>query len=477
MKVVFSRARPLCLTGIFFIGALGLRQHVGAGQPLAGDNPARRGNRGGGEQFTSFHTEVPPHRLDIILGRPTRNSMTLSVLAYQDCEASLDYNAESGRSKRQNFLLKKDEPREVLLDDLKPATRYNYRLQTRIDAKSPWQNEPQRSFQTPRAVGDKFVFTIQADSHLDNNTNPALYERTLQNEAADAPDFMVDLGDTFMSEKHMTREEAAKQYLAQRYYFGLVSPSAPLFLVLGNHDGEGMRWDTGPDGLARWSNAMREKYFPTPDAPTGSLQNYYAWEWGNAQFIVLDPFWYTPNQRRFDDNWTKTLGAAQYNWLQQTLESSHAKFRFVFIHHLVGGLGKDARGGIEQAPHWEWGGKNADGSDGFAAHRPGWPLPIHDLLKKYGVSVVFHGHDHLFVKQELDGIVYQDVPQPGYPRYNNVNPAPDYGYMNGILQGSSGHLRVTVTADKTTVEYVRAYLPQDESTTRRNRSVSCTYSF
>ena len=63
--------------------------------------------------------------------------------------------------------------------------------------------------------------------------------QTLANALADAPDFHVDLGDTFMTEKHASRESAARQYVAQRYYFGLISHSAPLYLV---------RWtpETGP---------------------------------------------------------------------------------------------------------------------------------------------------------------------------------------------------------------------------------------
>ena len=47
---------------------------------------------------------------------------------------------------------------------------------------------------------------------------------------------------------------------------------------------------------------------------------------------------------------------------------------------LVGGMGgAESRGGVESVPFFEWGGKNADGSDGFAEHRPGWPMPISGL--------------------------------------------------------------------------------------------------
>jgi len=82
----------------------------------------------------------------------------------------------------------------------------------------------------------------------------------------------------------------------------------------------------------------------------------------------------------------------------------------------AGAQGQPIRGGIEAARTNEWGGKNADGSEGFKEHRPGWDMPIHEILAKNKVAVVFHGHDHMFAKEELEGVVYQLVPQPGNPR-------------------------------------------------------------
>jgi hypothetical protein len=186
------------------------------------------------------------------------------------------------------------------------------------------------------------------------------------------------------------------------------------------------------------------------------LEDYYAWTWGDALFVVLDPFWFTQKQRNGEDNWKRTLGDAQYQWLQRTLETSRAKFKFIFIHHLVGGADAQNRGGAEATPFYEWGGKNADGSAGFKANRPGWPAPIHQLLVQNKVSAVFHGHDHFYAKQDLDGIVYQLVPQPGYPGNGRApRSAAEYGYVNGTILGSSGHLRVSVSAQQAKVDYVR----------------------
>ncbi len=96
------------------------------------------------------------------------------------------------------------------------------------------------------------------------------------------------------------------------------------------------------------------------------------------------------------------------------------------------------------------------------------------MLVDHGVNVVFHGHDHMFIKQDLDGIVYQLVPQPGHPRSGTKNAA-EYGYLGGEIQGSSGHVRVRVNADSSRVDYVRAYLPSAEGGSQRNGDVSCSY--
>ena len=438
----------------------------------------------------TFKTEVPAASYDIILARPTQDSITVSLLAYQNLDGYLAYGTQSGKYPVQTTTrsFTKDQPVEIVLDGLQVNTRYYYQFFSRAATTAPFTASKEASFQTQRALGSSYTFTITADSHLDENTTPALYLQTMRNAVADKPDFHLDLGDTFMTEKHASRETAAKQYLAQRYYFGQLCSSAPLFLTLGNHDGETIRENDGTAGsLAVWSNTMRKRYFPAPVPDdfysgngakqqfAGQLQDYYAWEWGDALYLVLDPFWYTPQQRGGDDNWTRTLGSEQYQWLQRTLEGSKAKYKFVFIHHLVGGLDKDARGGTEAATLYEWGGKNADGTDGFAAHRPGWAMPIHQLLLQHHVSAVFHGHDHLFDKQQLDGIIYQEVPQPGWMGKYESKRATEYGYTSGEILGSSGHLRVQITPKQATISYIRALLPTEETANQKNGAVVNSY--
>ena len=414
-----------------------------------------------------FKTDVPEQTGNVVLGRPTKTSVTVSLLLHAATEGALVWglDAKALPAEGLGLSLAAGEPRHVLIDGLRPNTRYYYEMRDPVTRRRLLPLAGTGSFHTARSPGSAFTFTVTADSHLDERTDPDTYARTMANAGADDPDFHIDLGDTFMTEKHGSRDSALGQYLAQRHYFGALCHSAPLFLVLGNHDGE---TPTGPGrdaaDLAVWSNRMRKRYFANPvpglfyagnaamHPQAGPLEDYYAWEWGDALFVVLDPFWYSGKQRGREDNWARTLGAGQYQWLRRTLGASNARLKLVFVHHLVGGLDQ-GRGGAEAAPFYEWGGKNQDGTDGLAQNRPGWPMPIHQLLVRNHVSIVFHGHDHLYARQELDGIVYQEVPQPGDPRGGTRNAA-DYGYTNGMILGSSGHLRARVANGTVCVEYI-----------------------
>ena len=122
------------------------------------------------------------------------------------------------------------------------------------------------------------------------------------------------------------------------------------------------------------------------------------------------------------------------------------------------------------------GGNNLDGTDGFAAQRPGWSKPIHQLLVDNHVTAVFHGHDHLYAKQELDGVVYQEVPQPSAVNTaSGPSLAKTYQYASGTILSSTGHLRVTVAPDHVTGEYVRSWLPASESSQQHNGDVDDTW--
>ena len=431
--------------------------------------------------------------------------MAANVRVTSDGDLYLEYGTTSGSYTGQSTTSAATAGTSTVLtvSGLAPDSAYYYRVRYRLKAESSFRADTEHVFHTKRLSGTAFTFVIQADPHLDGNSSTTVYSRTLANELSDKPDFLMDLGDASMVEKcaiegstlcvppaPTTATTVTARYALLRSYFDQLCHSVPLLMVLGNHDGE-TGWADVPSAnqLDTWSVNTRKAFFsnPEPDrfysgssvsAPgIGLRQNYYAFEWGDALFVVLDPYTYTP-RKPGTDGWGWTLGAAQYQWFATTLASSRARYKFVFSHHMLGGNGSEVRGGAAFARYFEWGGRNLDGTWAFNTQRPGWAAPIHQLMLDNHVTAWFHGHDHLYAREEVDGIVYQEVPQPSLVRYDTPDPGGNYGYVgtNGVnIFPSSGHLRVTVSATEVKVEYVRSVASADETATRKNGTIVTSY--
>jgi len=446
-----------------------------------------------------------------LLGRPSSHSITVKAIAKQSVEAYAEYGTTPGdygaSSAATTFT---DGVIEAELDGLAPNTKYYYRLRYREAGSSDdFLARPEHSFVTQRSAASTFTFDVQSDSHQGYAAfyTSALYGITLQNIANDHPDLLFDLGDAVSEDDQSESESTVRQkYQDQRTYFDIAGHSSSVFLVLGNHERE-EGWyldDFGSDVASTrpvlGANA-RKRFFSNPvpnDFYSGNGEvmpeldgdhlrgDYYAFEWGSALFVALDPFWYTLTKPyagaqggEVDDatetvgtRWDWTLGKAQYDWLAQTLAASSKPFKFVFAHHPTGGTSDYVRGGARAAKYCEWGGYDLDGTTyAFDTKRPGWAMPVHQLLVANGVTAFVHGHDHVFAREELDGVVYQEIPQAADAGYGTGFASNAKDYAGATTFHNSGHVRFTVSPVAVTVEYVRAYLAGDGD----NGSVAYAY--
>jgi len=527
MKLFTTRRKFLALLS----ATLGWLMTPAIAQPNPNPNRPRppgpgggRGRRGAGDYV------LPPELatfswLSLVLGRVSDQSVTVSSLAKETIEGFFEFGTSTGTytNKTDMLAFPANKPVETVFNKLQPNTQYFYRLQFRKPGETHFTARPEGSFHTQRTAGSAFTFAIQGDSHPERPqmSEPNLYARTLLNAAADKPDFYICMGDDFSVEpvQEVSFDSVAARYTLQRPFLGLVAQSAPVFLLNGNHEQASLfnfnQTDVRHDVAVHAQNA-RNSYFPTvgPDnfysgdaAPLksiGLLKDYYSWTWGDALFVVLDNYWQTPAQvdtgfhdrpprgggpndgpggggqnggpgggrggpgDRNRDWWALTLGDAQYQWFKRTLEQSHAKYKFVFAHHVMG----SGRGGVDECDLYEWGGRNRRGDWEFTERRPGWELPVHQLMAKHGVTIFFQGHDHLYCRQERDGIVYQEVPMPadhGYMTYNEER------YQSGVKLPNSGHLRVTVSPEEVKVEYIRSFLPKDENPQNKTGEIAHSY--
>lgn len=373
---------------------------------------------------------------------PGTTTSVFTITSHATGKAYLEYGTKSGvyASKSSFVTLKKGNTNSLTISNLKPGTKYFVRLRYLFNGKT-FLTTSGISFSTILPSGSS-IFAIQADPHMDENSSADIYNKTLDLIASSGAAFLMDLGDIFMVDKLADKSEAnirARYELMKSFYARL--KSVPLKIVLGNHDGE--------LGYSSFNTKKyRAEYFPDQ---TGEV-SYFAHSESDVLHIALDPFTYTTSNPK-SDGWQWTLGKTQYDWLVKTLSSSKESYKFVYLHHLLVGDAQ-SRGGAHIASYNEWGGKNMDGTEGFEKMRPGWGKPIHQLLKEYGVSIVFKGHDHLYVKEVFDGIIYQTLPQPSHPG-DGTNSAVEYGYGAGKVVGGSGYLKVTTSPSGTQVNFVK----------------------
>ena len=339
-------------------------------------------------------------------------------------------------------------------------------------------------------------------------------------------DFSID---PLISKGQANQENVEKIYSTHRNWLSIATSSVPLFLVNGNHEqAAAYLLDGTTTNPAILAGNARLKYFPLPEPdnfysgdPTpitgvGLPRDYYSWTWGDALFVTIDPYWHSSNpvdnvagvivpedqqitntgtggvknpgggggkknggatsgtttpaaptgNGKVTNLWSIGIGDEQYAWLKQTLETSKAKYKFVFAHHVMG----TGRGAVEVSTNYEWGGKDSKGQSTFAKERPNWELPIHDIMVKNKVSIFFQGHDHIFCTQERDGLIYQSMPNPADDTFSMFN---EDAYKSGTKAPNSGHVRVTVAPSQAKVEYFLAARSKD--TNRKNLSVAHSY--
>jgi hypothetical protein len=221
------------------------------------------------------HVELGEDGADVVahsaLGevQPGGDVVALSLLSTSPRSLVLEVRPQAGGASRPLGLvnLKAGVPRTLELTGLLPDTAYIY---TVSGSGLPPQ---ETAFHTRRAPGVDFTFTIDADPHYsDPRFDGKLYAAALDAARACGPDFHVDLGDTFMTEKAMPRSsrEAEGAFAAMHPYLGRVGRQAGLFLVNGNHEGElGWLLNGGQKDLPVWCTRLRQQYYPGPRPGSG----------------------------------------------------------------------------------------------------------------------------------------------------------------------------------------------------------------
>jgi len=264
-------------------------------------------------------------------------------------------------------------------------------------------------------------------------------------------------------------------WLRMRRMYSALTPLLPVYLVLGNHDGE-----SGYDYARPWALAYRKKYFRQPGILQGHSvdENYFCLPWGNAageenpHFIVLDNEGYNPPPGPLiPEDWT--LGEEQKDWLGRVLEHE-ARWKFAFLHHVLGGW---PRGTHEGLTRYAYGRGPLFTADDYAPYCPDpgrvEQVELTRLMRQGGVRALFYGHDHIHFVRSVDGPfsgVCVGAPKPvgeiawykgelwkkhyGCYGHYQTEAAPTCSPTN--FWGPSGYVKLTVTPSSAVMEYKRA---------------------
>ena len=339
------------------------------------------------------------------------------------------------------------------VDGLSAGTAYEYRLLLEAGGGELAEVDVGR-FTTQRVGEASFTAALMTDPHTGSfaeGSGPvAVLDDVVRNVRTEQPDFVLALGDNvaWATSRELPQPDergAVSAYSMYRRHVAPLTSSCPHFGLIGNWEGESGK--VPPESAARMAG-VRHRFTPNPDSATypqggSGNEDYYAFAWGPVLFVVLNVQSYTEPSGSLDSlmddvtlvqDWT--LGREQMAWLERTLAAADQPFRFVCIHHPVGG---------NAATHVE----TLYGRGGPRAARVGEQRIVHELMREHGVQIFFYGHDHVFVDEVVDGIHYALPGSCGAPWKfgRDVTGYERFWY-------DSGHGRLTVRPERATVAFV-----------------------
>ncbi len=232
---------------------------------------------------------------------------------------------------------------DVLVAGLRPDTVYWYRLER--DGAVGGSIPVRTQPEAPRSTR----MAVVGDTH----STGGVHARIIREIVGEKPDLLLHTGD-------LSLRPGKREGNVEREFFKVEGPllrSVPIYPVLGNHDGNGARF---VDLFVR---------------PRGAGEaTYYLVRRGGLALVALDT------------NESVEAGSAQGRWLVDTLESlagdAGVVFRIVAMH---------------------WGPFDSGSGHGSNLDAREALVP---LFERYGVDLVFSGHDHVYERGTVHGVRY-----------------------------------------------------------------------
>jgi len=290
----------------------------------------------------------------------TMSQVTIIWETAKPMDSQVDYGLSSDLGKS----VRSDERvtlHEITLTNLEPEEHYYYQI------KSCKTGKRMRLPDITISATGTFQTAVYPNTSFrfivygDSRSNPGMHGELAQRMLEVEPDFIINTGDLVRN---------GKKYASwgTEFFKPLESAIAhiPIYPCLGNHE------------------KNSKYYFDFFSLPQN--ESWYSFDYGNAHFIALD------------SNVPYEFDSEQYQWLVEDLKSNDSVWKFVYFHH----------------PPYSSGNHKSN-------------LAIRDalapLFMKYGVGIVFNGHEHIYERTRpigyfSMGAVSDAIPLSNYPVEN-----------------------------------------------------------
>ncbi|WP_397568184.1 metallophosphoesterase [Schlesneria sp. T3-172] len=307
----------------------------------------------------------------------------------------------------------------IRVTGLKLGTRYSYQVTQGADRRSgTFQTAPDRDHPV------RFMVYSDPETEPESTSSPPVdwpvnsrsnrptdilkyvtdqttgYRQNIQIMAARNPDLILVTGDLVETGGEQRDWDEFWRHNAGDY--GAIASNVPLIPAIGNHENF-----AGPGGgySAEGANFATDKFLTYFEAPSNQATNskhtgrYYRIDYGPISIITLDSSDGLPHKSAADTNHNLegsnapdfNPGSEQYRWLEQQLAETQKTSRFTFVqfHHTMYGSG----------PH-----SIPFGNEKFSG-QAGIPMRVLEpLFFRYGVDVVFSGHDEMLERSQTNGV-------------------------------------------------------------------------
>ena len=337
------------------------------------------------------------------------NTMQMTVLWQVDSNAkcSLSWGSDTTYSAGNTVTSEynADHQHKYTINGLKPGKKYYYQV-------IAGQNASVGSF---LAAPPDSATAVEFFGYGDTRTNPGEQDKVCRNVIStytanpNCQTFLIHVGD-WVSKN--SEKDWASDFFNRTYANNTtMQANLPIQGCMGNHEGSG---------------TIYTKYWPYPYV----ADRYWSFDYGPAHIAVVDQYTdYSP-------------GSAQLKWLANDLSSSAKQWKFIVLHE----------------PGWSAG--------SFHGNNTSVQQNIQPLCKRYGVQIVFAGHNHYYARAVVDGVQHLTIGGGGAPLHdpkadmpNVVSAKKTLGYCKVSILGNTLRCQMFDSPDNTVIDAFTITLP------------------